>query len=367
MHRPTVVFAGGGTGGHLFPALAVARSLPSVDSVFLVPPDRGDEGRLGGEFRCVAFSSPRIRPRPLLYAGKLALAVRRARRILRDLDADAVVGLGGYASVPAGVAARTLGLPLYLMEFNAVPGRANLLLSRYAAGIGLGSGGARSRFRARANCQVTGTPLRGELRARGRHEDFGLAPGRPTLLVLGGSQGAMGLNTRVLAGLPACRGRDFQVLHCAGQRDAARVRATYLELGLDACVLDFLPEIGRAYAVADLVLGRAGASTVAECAALGLPAVYVPYPWHRDRQQTANAVDAARAGAARIVEESDLDPAAVQEIVQGILLDEKTRARMAAAAAGLGRPEAARTMAAHLLESLGEALAEPRCMVELGE
>jgi UDP-N-acetylglucosamine--N-acetylmuramyl-(pentapeptide) pyrophosphoryl-undecaprenol N-acetylglucosamine transferase len=170
----------------------------------------------------------------------------------------------------------------------------------------------------------------------------------------------------VLEGLRDCAGRDFQVLHCAGARDAARVRVAYAGLGVRAEVVDFLPEIGRAYAAADLVLARAGASTVAECSALGLPAVYVPYPFHRDRQQAWNALDAVRAGAARVVEERDLGPAAFRAIVDGILLDEAERRAMSRAAASIARPDAARDMAAHLIETFGPALSEERWHAELG-
>ena len=139
----------------------------------------------------------------------------------------------------------------------------------------------------------------------------------------------MGLNERVVAGLALCGDLDFQVLHCAGSRDAARTREAYRGLDVKAQVVDFLPDIGRAYAVADLVLSRAGASTVAECLALGLPAVFVPYPWHKDNQQLLNAQDAVRAGAACIRKESELDPPAVRDIVRDMLLDEVTRERMA--------------------------------------
>jgi UDP-N-acetylglucosamine--N-acetylmuramyl-(pentapeptide) pyrophosphoryl-undecaprenol N-acetylglucosamine transferase len=177
----------------------------------------------------------------------------------------------------------------------------------------------------------------------------------------------MGLNSRVLEGLEACADLEFQVLHFAGERDARRVRDAYRNLDRPASsVVDFLPEIGRAYAVADLVLSRAGASTVAECLALGKPAVFVPYPWHRDRQQLLNAHDAERAGAARIVEENDLDPATLREIVVDLLLNEERRGAMADASATLGKPRAAHLMAAHLVEILGEALAEPRCVAEFG-
>jgi UDP-N-acetylglucosamine--N-acetylmuramyl-(pentapeptide) pyrophosphoryl-undecaprenol N-acetylglucosamine transferase len=166
--------------------------------------------------------------------------------------------------------------------------------------------------------------------------------------------------------LRLCRGREFQVLHGAGARDRERVEALYRGLDVRAKVVDFLPEIGRAYAIADLVLARAGASTVAECAALGLPAVFVPYPHHRDRQQTWNALDLVRANAARLVEEHDLDPEAFRAIVDGILLDPGERRAMSEAAARVGRPEAAHDMAAHVIETFGPALAEARWHAELG-
>jgi len=367
LKRPVVVFAGGGTGGHLYPGLAVARALLGHEPVFLVPPDRGDAERVRDEFRVAVLPAPRPDRSRLLYPVRLAAAVARARGILSDLHASAVVGLGGYASVPAALAGRTLGLPLYLMQCDAVPGRATRLLARFAQGVGLGSARARDALPARISCRVTGTPLRREMRARGDRRDFGLDPSLPTLLVLGGSQGAKGLNTRVIEGLAACRGRDFQVLHCAGARDAARVATAYGELDVRGRVVDFLPEIGRAYGVADMVLARAGASTVAECAVLGLPAVFVPYPFHRDRQQAWNALDSVRAGAARVVEEADLDAAAFRAIVDGVLLDEAERKTMSIAAARVARPEAAHDMAAHLIETFGVALGEARWHAELGE
>jgi len=357
LQKKRIVFAGGGTGGHLYPALALARALPLIEPVFVVPPDRGDEERIDGEFPCETLHSPRADRARLLYPARLGLAVARARRQLKSIDAKAVVGLGGYASIPAALAARTLGVPLYLIECNAIPGRATQFLARYATGIGLGSASARDRLVRRQGCRVTGTPLRDELRRPSDLTGFGLQPGRPTLLVMGGSQGALGLNERVLEGLAGCQDLEFQVLHCAGEADQARVRRAYDELDIPATVLGFLPDIGRAYAVADLVLSRAGASTVAECLALGRPAVFVPYPWHKDRQQALNAKDAARCGAARVVEEAELDTMALRRIVESLLLDETARSRMAAAAREIGRPAATRCMAAHLVERLGDAVA----------
>ncbi|MHC4819266.1 MAG: UDP-N-acetylglucosamine--N-acetylmuramyl-(pentapeptide) pyrophosphoryl-undecaprenol N-acetylglucosamine transferase, partial [Planctomycetota bacterium] len=247
LNRKVVVFAGGGTGGHLFPGLAVARALPALEPVFLVPPDRGDAVHIAGEFRVIELAAPRVDRAPWFLPVRLARAVRRARRTLRELRATAVVGLGGYASVPGALAARSLGLPLYLMECNAVPGKATRFLARFAAGIGLGAAPAQGTLPRGPPCRVTGTPLRGDLRADAATEEFGLEPTLPTLLVLGGSQGAAGLNARVLQGLEACVPGAFQVLHCSGNRDAANVRAGYRSLNVPAAVVDFLPDIGRAY------------------------------------------------------------------------------------------------------------------------
>lgn len=372
LRRNVVVFAGGGSGGHLYPAVAVARAMPSVQPLFMVPSDRGDEQRLDGEFRSLAFDSPRIDRGRVLYPARLARATWRARRILRNEEAKAVVGLGSYSSVPACLAARSLGLPVYLMAFDAVPGRATRFLSPLAQGIGLGSELARARFPLDAPCRVTGTPLREDLRQEPDAAAFGLAADKPTLLVFGGSQGARDLNRRVLSGIAASSELDFQVLHISGPQDFELVRDAYERTGRRAVVKSFLGEatgptsMGAAYALADLVMCRGGASSVAECLALGKPAVFVPYPWHRDGHQARNAQAAARSGAAVVVEQENLDVPCVVDLLQRYLVQPSERQRMADLAAAMGRPAAARSMAAHLIETLGDALAEPQVTVELG-
>jgi len=372
LRRSVVVFAGGGSGGHLYPAVAVARAMPSVQPLFLVPSDRGDEERLDGEYRSVAFDSPRIDRGRVLYPARLASAVWRARRILRNEEAKAVVGLGSYASVPACLAARSLGLPVYLMAFDAVPGRATRLLTPLAQGIGLGSELARSRFPLSAPCRVTGTPLREELRQEADAEAFGLQRDVPTLLVFGGSQGARELNRCVVSGIAASSALQFQVLHVSGPEDLSTVRDAYERMSRRAEVRPFLGEVsgptsmGAAYALADLVICRGGASSVAECLALGKPAVFVPYPWHRDGHQARNAQAAARSGAAVVVEQENLDVACVGGLLRRYLIAPAERQRMADLAAAMGRPAAARSMAAHLLETFGDALAEPQVTMELG-
>jgi UDP-N-acetylglucosamine--N-acetylmuramyl-(pentapeptide) pyrophosphoryl-undecaprenol N-acetylglucosamine transferase len=367
IRRRTLVFAGGGTGGHLYPALALARNLPGLQPLFVVPDNRGDAARLGDEFESIPLPLPRIDKGKLLFPARLAVAVRRARRVLKARAAVAVVGMGGYGAVPVCLAARTLRLPIYLIECNAVAGRATRVLARLATGVGLGSWGAFAQMQRYAACRVTGTPVRDETLKKAKAEDFGLDPDRPTLLVVGGSQGAVGLNTRVLDGVAFCQDLDFQVLHCAGAADADRVGEAYRLLARAARVVDFVGDMGAAYAVADLVLARGGASTVAECLTLRQPAVFVPYPHHKDAQQVWNAWDAVREGAARLVKEEDLSPVVFRQFVTELLLDPGECARMSEAAASVGEPGAARAMAAHLLETLGPAVGEESWMAELGE
>jgi len=373
LRKNVIVFAGGGTGGHIYPAVAVARAMPSVDSLFLVPSDRGDAERLRGEFRCVASDSPRFDRGRLLYPVRLARAVWKARGILQRENAKAVVGLGSYASVPACLAARSLGLPVYLMAFDAVPGRATRMLAPLARGIGLGSELARSRFPLKAPVRVTGTPLRDDLHkpdalnAEQRSPEwFGLRHDTPTLLVFGGSQGARGLNRRVREGIAACGDLDFQVLHITGPDEVDETWDAYRGMRRRASVHGHLADMGAAYAVADLILCRGGASSVAECLALGKPAVFVPYPWHRDDHQAQNAQAAARSGAAVLVREEELDAARMREVLTRYLVSGTERERMAELAQGMGRPQAARSMAAHLLETFGDAVAEPQWSAELG-
>jgi len=366
LRRQVVVFAGGGTGGHLYPAVAVARSLPSVEPLFVVPPDRGDEARLQGEFRSIAFASPRLDKGRALYPMRLGPAIWRARRLLRREEARAVVGLGSYSSVPVCIAARTLGLPVYLMAFDAVPGKATRLLAPMARGIGLGTPAARARFSPRAPCRVTGTPMREELLRPASPEAYGLERGMPTLLVFGGSQGAHTLNRRVVEGVAACPDLAFQVLHVTGAADEASVRDAYDRMGRRASVHAFIGDMGAAYAVADLTICRGGASSVAECLALGKAAVFVPYPWHKDAHQSENARAAAEAGAAELVAEADLDARRVRALLENLLLVRDHRRSMASRASMLARPRAAQSMAAHLVESIGDALSQKHWLGELG-
>lgn len=367
---PRVLIAGGGTGGHVFPALAVAEALvaarPGLEVEFVGTPG-GLEATLvpaaGLPLHLVA--TPPLVRRPSLAAARLpfqlAAAVRAARRLVVAREGGVALAFGGYTSVPLALAAPRAGVPLVVHEQNAVAGVANRLAARHAAAVALAFDEARGRVRTRGRVVVTGNPVRPALarldRAAARGEAmamFGLDPARRTLLVFGGSQGARRINDAVVG----ARWPDpsaVQVLHAAGRRDAERVAAAWAEQGQQGVLVrcePFLERMDLAYAAADAVVARAGASTLAELTLLGLPAVLVPYPHATDDHQHANAAAVSRLGAARVVDDAELDAVALVAAAAPLLLDDVVRLRTSAAAAAAGRPDAANAVADLVLDVL---------------
>jgi UDP-N-acetylglucosamine--N-acetylmuramyl-(pentapeptide) pyrophosphoryl-undecaprenol N-acetylglucosamine transferase len=366
-----VVIAGGGTGGHLYPGLAIGEALrrrsPEVDVLFI------GSGRLearvvpqeGWAFRAIAGRGMPRRP-SVAAVGALAQAARgtaQAIRILRRWQADAVVATGGYACAPVGAAAIILGIPLVLQEQNLRAGLANRLLARGARVVSLPHGDAAAGLRTR-RVEVTGVPLRRAAlqgdRAQGLTR-WELEPDRLTLLVIGGSQGAHSLNVAIcrLADLLMFETR-LQILHHTGAADLAWVREAIGRRehvgppGVRHVAVPFLDPIGEAYACADLVVCRAGASTLAEVTSWGLPAVIVPYPHAAGGHQEDNAAVLVRAGAAIRIADADLAGIALVEQVRTLLDDADRRAAMAAASRALGRPHAADQVAGLVLEAVGQ-------------
>lgn len=369
-----VLLAGGGTGGHVFPSLAVASALraaqPSLDAEF-IGTSRGLESQLvpeaGWPLHTVEAAplARRLSPATLRLPLVLWRAVREVRSLLRRRNAVGAAVFGGYVSVPLAVAARLERVPLVVHEQNAVPGLANRLAARWAAGVAVTYPGQRF---GRGTVEVTGNPVRPGLDAeavRGAREEalaeFGLSPDRRTLLVFGGSQGARRLNTAVVATADRwSRPERVQILHAAGRRDHADVAAAWdaaLQRAGDTvprirCV-GFIDRMELAYAAADAVLCRAGASTLAELTVLGLPSVLVPYPHATADHQTANAHAVADAGGAVVVADGDLDAARVVAEAQPLLLDDERRDTVGRAAAAVARPDAAQAVAALILRVAG--------------
>ncbi|MDR7483798.1 MAG: undecaprenyldiphospho-muramoylpentapeptide beta-N-acetylglucosaminyltransferase [Armatimonadota bacterium] len=368
-----VAIAAGGTGGHLFPGLAIAEALrrqsPGIEVMFIG--GHRLESRLvpqeGWPFRTIAGRGLPSRPGWRTVAA-LASSTRGGWQALRLLWAwrpDVVVATGGYVCAPVGAAAVLLGLPLVLQEQNLSPGLANRVLARWARWVSVPHEDAASRWRAR-RVEVTGVPLRTRAvwgdRRRGMSR-WGLEEGRVTVLVVGGSQGAHSLNRAV------CRTADLlmdesglQILHQTGPehlhwvREAIGRREHVGPPALRHVAVPFLDPIGDAYAAADLVLCRAGASTLAEVTAWGLPAIVVPYPHAARAHQEENAAVLVRAGAAVPLADSDLDGTRLADLLGILVRDASRRAAMAAASRTLGRPGAADVVAGLVL-ALGPARA----------
>jgi UDP-N-acetylglucosamine--N-acetylmuramyl-(pentapeptide) pyrophosphoryl-undecaprenol N-acetylglucosamine transferase len=352
-----VLLAGGGTGGHLYPAVAAMERLRArrPDTRFLLHvTGRASESRLPlPDFvRCEVVDSPRPGPglrRRATFPARLARAVAIAGASLRRFRPAVTVGLGGYGSVATVLAARALGAPVVLLEQNAVPGRANRALAPMVRAVSVAFEEAAEVFSRRA--RMTGNPVRDSILDRTPDPArFGLEPGRPTLGVVGGSLGARALNLVVEAGLPALAREGIQLLHLCGPEDREHLERAAAEAGVRARVLPFLEDMGAFYATADVVLGRAGGTTVAELAAAGRPSVLVPLGIHADGHQHRNATALARVGGSVVVEEVELNRHGLEGLVIPVLRDARRLERMAAAARGFGRPEAAEAVADLVLE-----------------
>ena len=288
--------------------------------------------------------------------GKAALAVRTARRAIRERAANVVMGGGGFVAGPAGMAAATLGAPLVLTEADSHLGLANRLLARRARRVCLAfpiAGREGERY------LVTGRPVPQAVLEADREtarERFGIGPSERYLLVFGGSQGARSINETALRAFAEDGARDFGVLHITGHRDFAEAERRVREEGPERYVLlEYEPNLADALAACDLVLARAGGS-IFEVAAAGRPAILVPYPHAAADHQAANAEWMARAGAAEVIADSELTPQRLREVAGSILSFPARVVEMSAASRSLARPDAARTIAQ---EVLAAAAAEP--------
>lgn len=364
--RPWLVLAGGGTGGHLYPGIAIAnaaiRLKPDLDVTFFgtmraidreVIEPRGFE--LVRQSVQPFPSRPWHWPRFLLNwnaSKKLARARFTARRPL------AVLGLGGYAAAPPVVVAAEIGITTALFNPDAEPGRANRRLARLVQQVYVQwHDTARWFDGASAAIEVTGCPVRDILHRTSRDDAvrrWNLDPARHTLLITGASQGARSIN---LASVELSdfwlQHRDWQLLHFTGRADHEAVRTAYARKGVAAAVVDYSEDLPLAYAAADLAIARAGASSLAELSLAGVPAVLLPYPFDRRRHQDANAAVLANGGAAVVVEDA-VDPsrnaAQLRPVLTDLMHSVERRRRMSRAAKALSRDDAAETIARRLLD-----------------
>ncbi|OHV04320.1 undecaprenyldiphospho-muramoylpentapeptide beta-N-acetylglucosaminyltransferase [Mycobacterium talmoniae] len=355
----SVVLAGGGTAGHVEPAMAVADALTTLDpavQITALGTARGLETRLvperGYHLELITpVPLPRKLNRDLLRLPlRVRQAVRQTRAVLRAVDADVVIGFGGYVALPAYLAARRRRVPVVIHEANARAGLANRVGARTAGRVlaAVPDSGLRG-------AEVVGVPVReaitaldrAALRATARAE-FGFADDARVLLVFGGSQGAASINRAVSGAAGALAAAGVSVLHAHGPKNTLAL-PTAGAGDPPYVAVPYLSRMDLAYAAADLAICRSGAMTVAEVSAVGLPAVYVPLPIGNGEQRL-NALPVVNAGGGLLVDDADLTPEFVADTVAGLLADAPRLAAMTTNAARVGHPDAARRVAAAALE-----------------
>jgi len=344
------ILAGGGTGGHVIPALAIAQQLQEdyASQVLFVGTARGIENRLvpaaGFPLRLVqvgGLKNVSLTTRLKTFFD-LPRAVWDSQRILSDFQPDFVIGVGGYASGPAMLAAVLRGTPTLVFEPNFVPGLANRLVAPMVSGAAVHFAETGRYFR---RCQVTGVPVR---EAFFRIADKDPQNTMPTVLVFGGSQGAHAINRVVMDSVAELRARvpGIHIVHQTGEADYNDAQAAYANLGGSVEAYRFIDDMPGRFAQADLLICRSGASTVAEVTAAGRPAVFVPFPRAADDHQKRNAEALARVRAAVMLEESKLDRESLVHVISSLFCDPRLLERMGQAARKLSHPNAARDIAA---------------------
>jgi len=355
----TILLAGGGTGGHLYPGLAIAVALkeliPQANLVFLCTRREIDRVILepsGFEFIPQPIVPPKTSITGLLRFWKSWRETKDLlRTVLKERKPAAVLGLGGYAAGAAVKMAAGRGINTAILNPDVVPGKANQFLMRYAKAICCQFPQTADYTPAehRGKLKVTGCPIRRDIvchrpQRAAAIQKFELNPNLKTLVVTGASLGAQTVNEAVLTTLQTIAMEGWQVLHLAGRDHAAAVRAGYQKLTVPVRVIDFTADMADVWAVADLCVSRSGASSCAELTACGIPSILMPYPFHKDMHQRANAKVLADTGAAVLIEDEKdrkKNSAKLKPVLESLFADETKRQKMAAAAAKLGRPDAA--------------------------
>ena len=354
--RAPVLIMAGGTGGHIFPGLAVAAALRARDvPVLWLGAEGGMENRIVPEHRITlrTLHVKGLRGKGLLQRvaapWMLARALLGAWRVLREANPRSVLSMGGYVAGPGGIAAWLQRRPLLVHEQNRIVGFTNRVLARCARRVMSGFSDA---FPARANAEWTGNPVRAEIAALPAPAvRFADRSGAPRVLVLGGSLGARTLNLglpNAVSRIPA--DRRPEVLHQCGAAHVEATRAAYARVEVQATVEPFIADMAAAYAWADLVICRAGALTLAELAAAGLGAILMPFPYAVDDHQTRNAEGFVAIGAAELVQDRDFDATRFAGMVERLLRDPDKRLAMANAARTLAKPDAADVIAQRCME-----------------
>ena len=364
MRQPSpfrAIIACGGTGGHLFPGLAVAETLHERghEVLLFVSEKEIDTTALRDhpEFRAeklpsIGMPSNIVSPAFVGFIRRFWESYSQCKKIYRKFRPSVVLGMGGFTSTAPILAARMKGLPCFVHESNAIPGRANRLASKFATSVLIGFEETRQRFPS-AKCINTGTPVRRNLgnpleRAEAM-KVFGLDPSRQTLLVTGGSQGASGINQLLFKSAPILAGSGIQIIHLTGKNDDRLAAANYQRDDIPHYVAPFHHRMEEAYSASDLVISRAGASSLSEISRFGLPSILIPYPFATDDHQKANAEIYSQAGAAELVAEKEASPETLANLIATLLKDSGKRDKMSAMARKIA-PGAAASNVADVME-----------------
>ena len=353
-----LIIAGGGTGGHLFPGIAVAEEFlarGAGNEVLFVGTSHGIEARLlpklGYPLALISASGMKGlgTSKKLLGAGRMLYGYAQSRKILKDFRPDLVLGVGGYASAPLVLAARGLGIRRFIHEQNATPGLANKLLGRFVDGIFISMPESAGFFPEKIT-QMTGNPIRREIlwgfqqRVRSVGDSF-------SLLVFGGSAGAHRVNTALLEALPHLESvrHRLRISHQTGEKDLERVREGYRALGFQAQVSSFIDDMSAAYAAADLVVCRAGATTIAEVTACGKGCIFIPFPHAADDHQRKNAESLLKRGAGLMILEEDLTGERLAGEIRAMMEEPEQLAEMERNARSLAQLDAAQAIVAAMV------------------
>jgi UDP-N-acetylglucosamine--N-acetylmuramyl-(pentapeptide) pyrophosphoryl-undecaprenol N-acetylglucosamine transferase len=353
-----VIIAGGGTGGHIFPAISVAEEIlkrSGTNVVLFVGTKKGLENELLSKrgYTAEHISARGIKGKgvgksmaALLSACK---GVSDSMAVIKRFRPDVVLGVGGYVSGPMVLAASLRGIPTAICEQNSYPGVTNRILGKFVKRV-FATFEESVKFFPRRKVVITGNPVREDILRKEKTKE---GPETVTILVFGGSQGAHKLNESVPEALARLGRGDIRVIHQTGDKDYELVKDAYAQKHIEARVLRFIDDMAGAYAEADFIIGRSGAGTIAEITALGKPSLLIPYPYATNNHQLENARALERAGAALIVEDRDAGPENLYAALTKLLLKDKLTT-MALSAAGLGKPFAAALIVDEISRLAGE-------------
>ena len=366
-----IMLSGGGTGGHIYPAVTIAKTLCDIarpEAILFVGTRAGLEADLVPregyplEVIDVAGFERRLSWYNVRNLFRTAGSLFSARQIIGKFKPDLVIGTGGYVCGPVLLAASLMGIPTLIQEQNVIPGITNRILSRFVKAVAVGYQEAQTYFPAAAKIIVTGNPIRPDIMSARREEGLallGLKPDRTTLLIAGGSRGARSINHAMAEVHKRFSSNDaIQILHITGQSEYNSIVGNYQQQGIDVSnsgniiIKPYLHEMPHALAAADLAVFRAGAIGLAELTARGIPSILIPYPYAAENHQEHNARALEQGGAAIVIRDSDLTGGTLADTIQQVITEKDRLIKMAAASRSLGRPEAARSIAQTALSLL---------------